>query len=104
MIVSPYATHHDPRYWMNPEIFDPDRFEPASFDDRARLADYPFGMGQRRCIGEPLSLVIASLALATVMSRYDLSPLGGPVRARYAMTYQPRDGVQLLLRRRRERR
>jgi len=96
LIVSPYATHRDPDYWPNPEEFDPERFSPEADSRARRTAYYPFGMGQRRCIGEPMSLTIALLTLAALTQRFELTlATDRPARGRYAMTYQPRNGLPI---------
>ncbi|MCO6007619.1 cytochrome P450 [Actinoallomurus purpureus] len=101
IIISPYATHHDPRHWDDPETFDPDRFAPERYDSRAREAYYPFGKGQRMCIGEPMSLTIAQLLIATIAQAYDVRTAPGvQVTGRYAMTYQPKNGLPVILTRR----
>ncbi|MBO0778515.1 MAG: cytochrome P450 [Ktedonobacteraceae bacterium] len=99
LILSPYATHRDPRFWDDPEVFDPERFTPERFDARARHAYYPFGKGQRMCIGEPMSLTIAHLLVATLAHTYEikLAP-GAVVKPHYAMTYQPKHGLPVALR------
>ncbi len=90
VIISPYATHRDPLYWDNPETFDPDRFSQDRFDSKARRAYYPFGKGQRICIGQDLSLATALIMLVTLVQKYKLSLAPGTkVTRRYAMTYQP---------------
>ena len=94
LIISPYATHRDPDYWPNPEEFDPDRFSPQADGGARRTAYYPFGVGQRRCIGEPMALTIALLSLSALVQRFDLRlATDRPPRGRYAMTYQPRGGL-----------
>lgn len=101
IVVSPYATHHDPRYWDDPEAFDPDRFLPERFGAEARRAYYPFGVGQRRCIGEPMALASTQLLLAALVQTYEISLAPGTVvKPRYAMTYHPKDGLPLILKRR----
>lgn len=47
LLLSPYVTHRDPRFWENPEGFDPDRFLLERVADRPRFAYFPFG-GPRR--------------------------------------------------------
>jgi cytochrome P450 len=98
IIVSPYATHHDHRFWDDPETFDPQRFTPERFDARARNAYYPFGKGQRMCIGEPMALTITQLLIAAIVHAYQLEVTEAEVQPHYAMTYQPKNGLHVILR------
>lgn len=50
--VSPYAIHHDERYYPEPEKFDPERFSPENVRDRHSCAFLPFGVGRRSCLGK----------------------------------------------------
>lgn len=44
------ALQRDPRFFENPNVFDPDRFENGSnFNNDAYL---PFGIGPRMCVGK----------------------------------------------------
>lgn len=72
-ITLPIMTlHYDPRWWENPETFDPERFTPARSADRHKFAYLPFGAGPRQCIGNHFALLEAQLVLATVAQRYQL--------------------------------
>ena len=51
-LVSPYVMHRHPRYYPDPERFDPLRFTPEAKQDRPKFAYFPFGGGTRVCIGE----------------------------------------------------
>ena len=44
VLMSPYVVHRDPRWWPNPEAFDPDRFEPEKVKARPRFSYFPFGV------------------------------------------------------------
>lgn len=44
--------HHDPQYFPNPEIFDPERFNHENKDKIVPGTYIPFGVGPRNCIGE----------------------------------------------------
>ncbi|WP_255724633.1 cytochrome P450 [Shimazuella soli] len=97
VILSPFATHHDSRFWSDPEKFDPDRFLPERFDHTARKAYYPFGKGQRICIGQDMSLATALIMIVAFVQKYEFSLVPNKnISPRYAMTYQPAEMPFLL--------
>jgi cytochrome P450 family 6 len=51
VLVPIYAIHHDPLYYKNPDVFDPDRFLDENKKLRDNYAFLPFGDGPRICIG-----------------------------------------------------
>jgi cytochrome P450 len=66
VLISMYATHHNPRLWDRPEAFDPDRFLEPAEPERHKFAFFPFGGGLHNCIGRNFAelemlLIIASL-------------------------------------------
>jgi cytochrome P450 len=82
VILSQYVTHRDPRFWPDPERFDPRRWLPEAMVERPRLAFFPFGGGPRVCIGEHFAWLEAVLILAVVAQRWRLvAPDGGPAPA-----------------------
>lgn len=94
VVICPYVTHRHPRYWDNPEGFDPDRFLPGS----AHPAYLPFGLGQRLCIGQNFAMMEAVLICAMVLRRFrlDLVP-GFAVEPRPGITLRTRHGVLMTL-------
>jgi len=70
--VSPMLLHRDPRWFADPDNFDPDRW----LDDRRlavpRYAFLPFGTGPRACIGEQFAWAEAVTVLAVIASRWDV--------------------------------
>lgn len=43
--------HRDPVIYENPELFDPERFNPERKQKIASSTYVPFGIGPRNCIG-----------------------------------------------------
>jgi cytochrome P450 len=77
ILVSQWVVHRDPRWFPNPEGFDPDRFAPERAGDLPRFAYFPFGGGPRTCIGNHFALMEATLILALIVQRFRLELLPG---------------------------
>jgi cytochrome P450 len=88
LINSPYLIHRRGDLYPDPNHFDPDRWLPDHTTTLPRGAFIPFGGGTRRCIGDTFAMLEATLALATITTRWHLHPLPG-------MTTQPRARVTL---------
>jgi len=71
--VNIYYLHHNPRYWENPEKFDPERFASGSNEQRPFFAWNPFGGGQRSCVGQEFSLIEQRLVLSSILAKYEIS-------------------------------
>ena len=62
-----YAIHHDPKYYPNPDKWEPERFMPENKHLLTPYTYLPFGGGPRNCIGMRFALMEAKLALAKSM-------------------------------------
>ena len=51
-----YLLHRHPRYWRDPDVFMPERFDREHEAERPRFAYMPFAAGPRHCIGETFAL------------------------------------------------
>lgn len=67
VIISPYGLHRDPRFWHDPEEFEPSRFLTDKIDKNAFI---PFNTGPRKCMGSRMAYIQGVLTLATVLQRY----------------------------------
>jgi cytochrome P450 len=100
-VLSPWVTHRDPRWYPEPERFDPGRFAHAAREARPQHAFFPFGGGTRMCIGEGFAMAEAHAVLRTVLPRwaFELVP-GSRVEVLPGITLRPRRGVWMTVRRR----
>jgi cytochrome P450 len=91
VLVSQWVVHRDPRWFPNPEGFDPDRWEPARAAEIPRYAYFPFGGGPRVCIGNHFAMMEAALILAMIVQRYRLELLPGQeLRLEPSVTLRPK--------------
>ncbi len=99
--VSQYLTHRHPEYWENPEQFNPDNFLPEKMETRPRYAYFPFGGGQRICIGNNFALLEMALALSMIGQVYKLRLVPGQdIHPRMVGTLRPNGPVMMTLERR----
>jgi cytochrome P450 len=93
--MSPWVVHRDPRWFPEPERFDPLRFTPEAVAARPRFSYFPFGGGARVCIGERFAWMEGVLLLATLAQRWKVRHVPGHrVETRALITLRPKFGMQ----------
>lgn len=81
--VPVFSMHHDPLYFPDPFMFQPERWIPGEtladstlvtpeLVKRASSAFLPFSAGTRSCIGKPLAYMQMQVLYATLMWKFDL--------------------------------
>ncbi|MEM7399572.1 MAG: cytochrome P450, partial [Pseudomonadota bacterium] len=70
VFVSQWVNHRDPRYFPDPERFHPERWEDNLAKRIPKFAYFPFGGGQRICVGNTFALLEAAIILAAVGQRF----------------------------------
>ena len=102
MFVAVYSLHRSPRYWKDPDTFDPHRwkhkfvnpdepnwagYDPAKWmaseaggvgslyptENAADFAYLPFGGGARKCVGDQFAMMEATVALAGFLQKFDFA-------------------------------
>jgi len=92
IMFSLYSLHRDPKFFADPDVFDPDRCLPERARNVPRPAFIPFGSGNRQCIGEGFAWTEAIVVLATIANRWRMRPVpGAEVRMVPALTLRPNE-------------
>ncbi|XP_023709394.1 probable cytochrome P450 6a13 isoform X2 [Cryptotermes secundus] len=65
--------HHDPKYYPEPDRFDPERFSEEEKQKRHHYVYLPFGEGPRICIGMRFGLMQTKVGLVSLLSKYQFS-------------------------------
>ena len=94
ILMSQWVVHRDPRFWPDPDRFDPARWL-SEAPARPRYAYFPFGGGNRVCVGEGFAWTEAILVLATIAQRWRirLDP-SHPIEPQPLITLRTRHGVK----------
>jgi len=77
IIISPYALHRNPRWYPDPDRFDPDRWATDQIKSLPKGAYIPFSAGGSKCIADNFAILEITLALAVICSRWRLRPQPG---------------------------
>lgn len=101
VMASQWVMHHDPRYFPDPDRFDPSRWTPEAIEKRPQISYFPFSRGPRQCIGEDFSLAQDALVLATLAQNWQpqLVP-GQDLEPMPRKSDTPRNGILMTLNRR----
>jgi cytochrome P450 len=96
LLMSQFVVHRDPRFWCDPERFNPSRWISDEIKKLPRCAYFPFGDGPRVCIGANLASLESVLLLATIAQRFRLELVEElPLCLVPSLTLRPHDGVRM---------
>lgn len=73
LLVSPWITHRDPRWYDAPDRFMPERWLDDLESRLPRCAYMPFSAGPRKCIGEGFAWMEEVLVLAVLASKWKIA-------------------------------
>jgi cytochrome P450 family 9 len=97
-ILMPVAPlHHDPKYWPNPDKFDPERFSDANKDKIVPFTYLPFGLGPRNCIGSRFALMEAKAIFYYILLKFRIeksSKMAYPIKLKVSsVVFNGENGV-----------
>lgn len=96
--VSFYELHRNPKYWENPDAFNPERFLGEQRKHSMHYF-YPFGAGPRMCIGAGFAIYEMCLAIAHIIEKYKVVSVEETVHFNPLITLKP-VGVKVIFSRR----
>ncbi|XP_024942643.1 uncharacterized protein LOC107269568 [Cephus cinctus] len=71
VIVSTNGINRDPKYYSNPDEFDPERTQEGK--EELIGASLTFGIGPRSCVGQRIGTLMTKVGVITILSNYELS-------------------------------
>ncbi|RAG81959.1 cytochrome P450 [Streptacidiphilus pinicola] len=86
---SPWSTQRDPRWFPDPDVFRPERWDMERPESVPEHAWFPFGGGPRTCLGARFALVEMTLVLATLAQRFHLDVDPETVTPKAGLQLQP---------------
>jgi cytochrome P450 len=94
VVVFVHGVHHSPKYWENPESFEPERFAKANEKGHTPFAWAPFGAGPRGCIGGNYAMLQILMILSVLFRKYEfrLTP-GQDIEPHPMVILRPKDGI-----------
>lgn len=95
VLVVPWATHRDPRFWPDPERFDPSRF--VGEHDRPPFAYMPFGGGARACIGRHVAMLESTTMVRALLRRFRIESVDATLPLSQLMSMRPLGPVRIRL-------
>jgi cytochrome P450 len=101
VMASPLVTHRNRELWQQPRAFRPERWRNGEMSRLPKFAYFPFGGGNRVCIGETFAWTEATLVLATIARRMRLELVDrSPIPIEPMVTLRPGRPVLMRVKRR----
>lgn len=99
--LNQWVVHRDPRWFDEPEVFQPERWDNDLVTRLPHGVYFPFGDGPRICIGNHFALMEAVLVLATIGQRYRMTLVSDrPLALVPSVTLRPKHGVKMVVHKR----
>ncbi|XP_012524719.1 cytochrome P450 9e2 [Monomorium pharaonis] len=104
LMLPVYGLHHDPKYFPNPNKFDPERFNETNKDNILPYTYLLFGHGPRKCIGNRFALMETKILIAYLLQKFTIKTMEKTIEpiifTKKEFALQPADGFWVELEKR----
>ena len=102
VLLSPFITHRDARFWENADEFIPERWEKLSVKEAGnKFIYFPFSKGVRSCIGEGFAWTEGVLLIAALLRKWNLKLMPEQqIALNPLMTLRPKFGMKMRIEKR----
>ncbi|XP_073969801.1 probable cytochrome P450 6a17 isoform X2 [Rhodnius prolixus] len=71
VVIPSLSIHMDPKFYPEPEVFRPERFDPDQFPNK--YIWLPFGEGPRKCLGMRLAQMLLKTTMSRILENFEIS-------------------------------
>ncbi|KOB68093.1 Uncharacterized protein OBRU01_19619, partial [Operophtera brumata] len=102
LTVPVYHIQRDPRFWKNPDAFDPERFSPENMRLRHPNCFLPFSLGPMDCLGRYFGKKLIKMICVRMLREFKLTSSESykDLKLSIAISASPIDGYNVILNRR----
>lgn len=101
IFITPYLLQRNPKYFENPEKFDPERFTAERKKSIKKFSFIPFGAGPRVCIGEGFAMLHGAVILSLISKNFKMTlKKGHKIKLSSSITLRPKYGVKMIVEKR----
>ena len=98
IFITPYLLQRNPKYFENPEKFDPERFNAERKKNIKKFSFIPFGAGPRVCIGEGFAMLHGAVILSLISRSFKMTlKKGHKIKLSSSITLRPKYGVKMIV-------
>lgn len=95
-----YNLNMDPRYFKDPEVFIPERFDDSKARPENPFTYVPFSAGPRNCIGQKFAMLELKSAICNVVKNFELLPSDVAPKLLMQITLKSSNGINVGFKRR----
>ena len=97
-LIPVYYIHRNPKYWKDPEKFNPERFSKENSKGRHKFLYFPFGGGPRLCIGNNFALMEMQVIVPMIVRAFKLAKAKGfEFKKEPLITMRPNPHMEMVL-------